>query len=274
MNNQNGGLGMRQILNAIIVVVGLPLCWSMLAGMYGVKEYDPIWLIADEAGYGKIVFPVTVLVSGILFFADEAIERYQMRFANDLYGLLKDIGEAIKAGASVEAAVHKAAGWKKTAAAGALNRAMQLTEQIPFDAALKLAAEESGQPAFREAAALIAGAANAGGDIGPSVRWLAGHFARLNQSEVEFGEKLSAAVTTMRGVALFAVPALYRGLEWSLSNRSEQARTTLNPATVSFFAWAVVWVAMLDGFVYGNWHRVPAKIPFYLGICRTSMGAW
>ncbi len=116
MNNASGGLGMRQILNAFIVAIGLPLCWSMLAAMYDARDFDPLWLAADSVGYGAFVFPVTLAVAAALFFADEAIDRYQLSFSNELYGLLKDIGEHIKAGESVEASVYKASTWKKGSA--------------------------------------------------------------------------------------------------------------------------------------------------------------
>lgn len=274
MSAERAPIGVRQILNAAIVIVGMPISFSLLAGMYRMDNYDFMAGLFKMIGYEKAGFVTSCAIAAGLYFADEALEAYNGRFADELYGLIKDIGELVKAGESVEAAVQKATGWKVTPAARRFREALELSKDASFDVSLRHVAENSGQPAFRETAMLMAGAIDAGGDVGPALRWLAGHFSRLRQHEREFSEKLNGALMTMRGVALVAAPMLYRGLEWSLAGHSGEWNTKLSPATVSFFAWGSLWMASLDGLVYGSWSRVPARIPIYIALSRTFLGIW
>lgn len=266
--------GMRQALDTVIVLVGVPISFSLLAGMYGAQNFEFMVVATQSIGLGRLGFVIAGVIAGLLYAADNALESYNGRFTDELYGLVKDIGEQVKSGLSIEAAMQKSTEWKSSPAASRFKEALLLARDAPLEAALRRAAESSGQPAFRETATLMAGAIDAGGDVGPALRWLAAHFGRLRQHEREFTSQLNGALVTMRAVALVAAPLLYRGLEWSLAGHDGAAQTTLSPATVTFFAWGAVCMASLDGLVYGMWTRVPAKVPVYIAISRTFLGIW
>lgn len=266
-------LSVRTALVLISVVVGTPLSWSFLAGLYHFEQLDPLWLAANLLGYGNWWFWIALELALVLFFLDWYLESYNNEYKDELYGLLKDVGEQVKAGLAVEAAVKKTAGWKSSAPARALQRALELSEDVPFEAALRRVAEESGQPSLREVGGLMATAIETGGDIGSSLRWLGGHLATLRQSEKEFQASIESSLRLLRGIALLAAPFMYYWLQFSF-DRFNDHKVGNDPATVAFFVYGVVMMSILDGLVYSRWERVPSKLPLYLGLVRMCLFEW
>jgi hypothetical protein len=263
----------RFVLVIVSVLVGVPLSWSFLAGLYGIEQYDPLWLVADLIGYGDWWFWIALELALVLFFLDWYLESYNAEYKDELYGLLKDIGEQVKSGLAVEAAVKKSAGWKSSPPARAMQRALELAEDVPFDAALRKVAYESGQPAFREVGGLMAVAIETGGDVGTQLRWLGGHLSTLRQNEKEFQASIESSLRLLRAIALLAAPFMYYWLQFSF-DRFNAHKEGNDPATVAFFVYGVVMMAILDGLVYSRWERVPSKLPLYLGLLRFCLFEW
>lgn len=264
--------GLRTVLYALIAVLGLPLSVSMLLGMFGAQDHDPVYTLLRAQGLGDLTFWISLAVGFAIFLADLWLDAYNGRYADDLYAILKDVSESVKAGTSVEGAVQKAVGWKRSPAAQAMQRALALSKDMPFSTALRSAAATSGQPAFTEVALLMSAAVEGGGHIGPALRWLAAHLGKLRQAEKEFAASIESSVMLLRGVGLLAGPFLYQLMYHSV-HRDEPARAIDVPSLV-FFAYGTIAMAMLDGVVYGRWARVPSKFLFYLGLTRLSLGIW
>ncbi len=267
------GPSARGILNTITVLVGLPLTWSFLAGMYFLEEYDPLYLAARQYGYQDRIFWVFLLLAGALVMVDMVLAKYDEDFKDDLYNILKEIGEHVKGGMAVEAAVQKAVGWKSSPPAKAYQEALEMSQQIPFEAALRKVAKETGQRSFDEVAELMAMAVHAGGDIGTSMRWLGGHFSTLRSNEKRFTASIEGSLMTMRIIGLLAAPFLYMLLEGALDRNNSQAGP-LDPFAVAFFVYGAIGMGSLDGIVYDRWVRVPAKLPLFIGLIRLSLGFW
>jgi hypothetical protein len=264
--------GLRTFLTVIIAVLGLPLSGSMLLGMFGAEKDDPFTSALSTQGYGDLAFWIALGVGFVIFLIDLWLDAYNGRYADDLYAILKDVSESVKAGTSVEGAVQKAVGWKRSPAARAMQRALALSKDMPFATALRSAAASSGQPAFHEVALLMSAAVEGGGHIGPALRWLAAHLGKLRQAEKEFAASIESSVMLLRGVGLLAGPFLYQLMYHSVHH--DTPTLALDIPSLVFFAYGTVAMAMLDGVVYGRWGRVPSKILFYLGLTRLSLGIW
>lgn len=263
----------RFLLNVVTGIVGIPLTWSFLCGMYDIKEYDPVYFLAKSFGYQNQIFWVGMAISAVLVFVDVILAKSDEDFKDDLYDIMKDVGEHVKSGMAVEAAVQKATSWKKSAPAEAFKRALDLSQNIPFDAALDKVASETGQRSLRESAGLMAMAVATGGDVGPSLRWVGGHFSQMRQNEKHFTTKIESGLMLMRFVGLLAAPFLYYHLQRAMdANAGEVA--PMDPMTVAFFVYGAIGMGSLDGIVYDRWARVPAKLPLFIGLIRLGLGFW
>lgn len=263
------------VLTAVTLVLGIPMSVSVVLGMFGASAYDPLYLLASLAGWPKLTFWFCLLGGFFLYAADDLFYQAQDRYIDELNAILKDIGEHVKAGMSIEAAVKVSTDHRSSAPSAALKDALNLAQHMPFDAALRHVAKKTGQPAFQEVMSLVAVAIEGGNDVGPAVRWLAGHLGRLRQYEKEFMASISSSLMMLRFIALLATPFLYKLLQGRFDVLASQVgRSGLDPDTVAFFALGVLGMSCLDGLVYGNWTRVPAKVPLYLGMCRFSLGLW
>ena len=264
--------GLRTVLYVLIALLGLPLSGSMLLGMFGAQDQDPVYTLLRAQGMGDLTFWISLGVGFAIFLTDMWLDAYNGRYADDLYAILKDVSESVKAGTSVEGAVQKAVGWKRSPAARAMQQALALSKDVPFSTALRSAASASGQPAFTEVALLMSAAVDGGGHIGPALRWLAAHLGKLRQAEKEFAASIESSIMLLRGVGLLAGPFLYQLMYHSV-HRDEPA-LTIDIPSLAFFAYGTIAMAMLDGVVYGRWARVPAKFLFFLGLTRLSLGIW
>jgi hypothetical protein len=253
----------RIALSAFAVPVALAIALPPVTGAFDAGE-----AVADALGLRGAGFWILATLAIACFLVDEAIAAADARYADQLYALLKDIAETVRNGSSIEAAVQHHTLKARGSAAADLREALDLARDVPFDQALRQMADDSGQPAMLEVGHAVATAVTGGGHIGPSLRWLAGHLARMRASEVEFTGTLQSPLRVLRGIALLAGPFLYTLMFFAV--RPEERG--LDTPTVAFFFWGVLVMSALDGLVYGRWSRVVPKLPAYLALVRLSLG--
>lgn len=278
MIGQLGNVNARLALTWATLLLGPVLAFSLGFGDLATVSHrpfpvdiDPIREVARDLHVGHVVTPLFMALASLLASADVLLERYAGWYRDELNSVLKDIGDEVKHGASIEAATHKAVSYRTTPPAWVFQEALRLSEQAPFDQALRHVSCASGQPAAREVGALVASAVGAGGDFGPALRWLAGHLQKMRLAEKEFEGVLSSPVGLLRFVALLAAPTMYGMLTRQLAIYYGNA-PTMPFAAVGFFYAGVFGMSLLDGLIYGRWDRVLPKLPLFLGTCRLSLG--
>jgi hypothetical protein len=272
-------LNHRRILTALSVVFGLPVAvslglgdWTRVEHLAGASHLpDPLGWLLGAFGLSGLSLIVGLLLASGLALADVLLEWYRGWYEDELYAILKELGERISGGASVEAAAHQATSFRRTPPAWVFQEALRLAGDVPLDQALRHVSARSGQRAMVEIGGLVASALQAGGDFGPALRWLASHFQRLRLLERSFTGSLSSSLVILRVVSLVAAPFMYSTLVWRFADfNGEPAKISV--FAVAFFYTGVVGMVSLDGLVYGRWDRVLPKLPLFLGLTRVSLG--
>lgn len=254
--------------------LGLPLAASFVTRFFRPPLPDPLGMAADLAGLPAPPFMLLLAIAGAIVTADNRFSARRDSYRDELYEILKEVGEAMSSGLAIESALHQAARWKKTGPSAEFREALELAQQAPLEDALRTVALHTSHPPFKEVAGLMSVAISAGGDVGSSLRWLGAHYSTLRATEKEFVSKLSSTLTIMRAIGLLAAPFLYAWLEHSFAGfiHTRGGPASLKAGAIAFFAFGAVGMACLDGLVFGRWSHVPAKVPLYLGLVCLMLG--
>ena len=76
----------------------------------------------------------------------------------------------------------------------------------------------------------------------------------------------------MRAIGLLIAPFMYTLLAASLAGFEQAASNPrIDQSAISFYVFGAVGMAVLDGFVYGRWARMPSRLPLFLGLVYFSL---
>lgn len=266
------GFGPKQIVRILQWGLGVPITVSFILAMIGSDFPDPALLLMQvfipSEWWARVA--LGVLAFGIEL-SDVAIKKADTDFMVRTHEIVKGIGDRLRAGAAVETAVAEAC--RNTEGPSAVfEDAISRADLLPFDVALRQAADECGSDYLQEVCYLVAEAVKTEGDTGGAIRRLGVELEKNHLFVTAIESKIKNPIAVMRGVGLFAVPPLYALLRWSF-NRAARGDNTINlePGAKFFFLYGAVGITVFDGLIFGQWDRLFARLPLavaavYLGL--------
>jgi len=265
----SGGIGPRQLLRILQWAVGIPIAVSFFIALVSPGLPDPfVWLLEPWFGSEWGVRLALFGVAAGLEFSNLAVVQAEGIYETKLIEIVKGIGDRLRAGAATETAVAEVVRDKTTGPAVVFVRAITLSDEMPFDAALRLAADQSGSAYLREVAYLVAEAVASEGDAGSAIRRLSVELERGQQYAVKVTAKLSTPIMVMRGIGLFAVPPMYALLRWAFGGI--QGEGGVEAGARLFLLYGAVIITLFDWLVFGRWERIFARMP--LGLAAVWCG--
>ncbi|MCB9682345.1 MAG: hypothetical protein H6733_12835 [Alphaproteobacteria bacterium] len=263
------GVGPKQIARMAQWTLGIPIVYSFSVALLGLPLYDPfVDVVGMLVGTEWRARWVLGAIAALIEISDMAIVKGEEEYENRIHELIKGIGDRLRAGSAVETAVSEAC--RQTDGPSVVfERAIELSDAMPFDAALREAADTCGSDYLREVCYLVAEAVSSEGDTGGAIRRLGMELERNHMYMTTVIAKISSPVLVMRIVGLFAVPPLYALLRFS-SNNMSGVHSTEQGAQI-FFMYGAVGITVFDGLIFGQWERLFARLPLavaavYIGL--------
>ena len=268
----SAGIGPKQIARFFQWVLGVPIAFSFFLALVGYEGVDPVLALMQV--FVRDEWWARVALGGIAFgleITDTAMRKADHEFIVRVHELVKGIGDRLRAGDAVETAVADAC--RNTDGPSAVfEDAISRADLLPFDVALREAADECGSDYLKEVCYLVAEAVKTEGDTGGAIRRLGVELEKNHLFETSIEAKIANPIMVMRGVGLFAVPPLYAMLRWSF-NRAAHGRGVINlePGAIFFFMYGAIAITVFDGLIFGQWERLFARLPLaiaavYLGL--------
>lgn len=262
------GIGPKQILRLAQWGLGFPIAASFFLAMLWPGIPDPVmWLVGqwfESEWWGRVFL---LVVAALLEFSDMVLVKTEGEFETKVHEIVKGIGDRLRAGAATETAVAEAVRGT-SGPSSVFARAIELSDTMPFDAALRQSADECGSAYLREVAYLVSEAVANEGDTGAAIRRLGMELERNHQYATAVIAKISNPVMVMRVIGLFAVPPLYTLLRWSFGGLEPGAGVETGARW--FFLYGAVAITMYDWLIFGQWERIFARMP--LGLAAVWCG--
>lgn len=262
----SAGIGPAHLIRLIQVAIALPVAWSFFIAIVEWKAADPLLELAESLG----VAPTTArwglaIVAVLLEMSEQWVRQSEVRFASRLHELLKTIGDLVRDGAATESAVAEATRGGSGPAA-LMRDALQISEDMPFEAALRAVADNSGRPYFQEVAHLVAMAIDSPGDVGQAIRTLGTDLERTDRLSKTLQVAIFRSTMILKGTALVFAPPMF-ALLTSTFQRSNITQGNVDAgAAYSFFAFGAFAAASLDGLVFDRWGSVIPRLPLALAL--------
>lgn len=253
------GISTEALFRAAQWLVGLPIIWSFSVRLIGLGALDPFdpfltGLVGPTiAKYGMLG------VAFALEITDRMLLQHEEEYQNRLHEIIKDVGDRLRAGKAVETSVAEAAA-RGGGPSKVFREAIRLSDELPFEGALRVAGDRSGKPYLREVMYLMAEAVSSGGDTGSALRRLGMELERNRQYQISVAAKLSSPIALMRSVGLVMVPPLYAALRWSFAGFVGIPAGPEAGAQV-FFLYGAFAITVFDGLIFGQWDRLGARLP-------------
>lgn len=253
------GTSTETLFRAAQWLVGLPIIWSFSVRLIGLGWLDPFDPLlsglfgARAAKYGMLGLALVLEVT------DRMLLMHEEEYQNRLHEIIKDVGDRLRAGKAVETSVAEAAA-RGGGPSKVFQEAIRLSDELPFEGALRVAGDRSGKPYLREVMYLMAEAVSSGGDTGSALRRLGMELERNRQYQISVAAKLSSPISLMRSVGLVLVPPLYAALRWSFAGFIGIASGP-EPGAQIFFLYGAISITVFDGLIFGQWDRLGARLP-------------
>lgn len=270
------GIGPKQIMRVLQWMIGVPIIWSFALAMAGLNWTDPALLLMQTMITSE--WWARVALGGIALmieFSDFLMKKSQHDYEQRVHEILKAIGDRLRSGSAVETAVAEACR-TTDGPSDVFEHAIELADEMSFYDALKVAADECGSEYLREVCYLVAEAVQSEGDTGSAIRRLGLELERNHQYATTVQAKIANPLMVMRVVGLVAVPPLYSLLTYSFNNYETSRHEAVkemshHPAALAFFGYVALVISMYDGLIFGEWERVPVRLPLalasvYLGL--------
>ncbi|MCB9666184.1 MAG: type II secretion system F family protein [Alphaproteobacteria bacterium] len=254
------GIGPRQLTRAAQWIFGIPIVFSFTNSLLGIGLPDPVMYlmtyVLPDPWHCRFVL---LLVAAAIEISDMALMQGEKDYETRVHELVKSIGDRLRAGAAVETAVAEACR-DTDGPSEVFADAIERSDAMPFDLALREAADECGSAYLQEVCYLIAEAVRAEGDIGGAIRRLGMELERNHQYQEKVNAKIANPLMVLRAVGLFAVPPLYGILRWSFNNFTGGG-LKLEPGAMLFFLYGALAITVYDGLIFGQWERLFARMP-------------
>lgn len=253
------GTSTDTIFRVVQWLIGAPIIWSFSTRLVGLPELDPVTpLLEPFLGVGLTKYGM-LGIAIVLEVTDRMLIKSEEEYQNRLHEIIKDVGDRLRAGKAVETSVSESAA-RGGGPATVFKEAISLSDELPFEAALRLAGDRSGKPYLREVMYLMAEAVSSGGDTGSALRRLGMELERNRQYQISVAAKLASPISLMRAVGLMLVPPLYASLRWSFANFVGIPPGAEAGAQV-FFLYGAIAITIFDGLIFGQWDRLGARLP-------------
>lgn len=262
----SAGLGVRHLARAAQFILGAPIVYSTTNRFLDLKLPDPIheWIALQLWGNAWYASIAMFVCASLLFMWDLAMKKGGEDFEARVHEIVKGIGDRLRAGAAVETAVAEACR-ATDGPSDTFEHAIELSDTMPFEVALREAADQCGSPYMAEVCYLIAEAVESEGDTGGAIRRLGMELERNHQYVTSIVSKITSPLLVLKGIALFAVPAFYAMLRWSF-NRYSGGGIQFPYAAKFFFFYGALATSLYDGLIFGEWERLGARLPFALSL--------
>jgi hypothetical protein len=282
MAQESAGIGSKHLVRGGQWLLGVPIVYSFAIALLNLNWPDPLLdlvvsLTSFSGGIGRQRWWSHVVLGVVAFvieLTDKALVKGEEDYDGKVHEIIKNVGDRLRSGSAVETAVAEAI--RTTDGPSAVfEHAVQLSDAMPFDAALREAADTCGSPYLKEVCYLMAEAVGAEGGTGGAIRRLGMELERNHTYAASVASKIKTPVSVMRGVAFIAVPPLYALLRASFNGFSGAGIANLEPAATLFFLYGAVGITVYDGIIFGQWERLFARMPLafaavYLGLTWIS----
>lgn len=264
------GLGPEQVIRIVQWFFGVPIAYSFILAMTGLTWFDPALLLmmglVPDPWWARVVLAGIAVV---IEFSDVLLMRSNNDYRTKIFEVLKGIGDRLRGGAAVESAVAEAI---KSASGptDVFKRAVELSDSMPFDEAMRAAADDCGDAYMQEVAYLVAEAVANEGDSGSAVRRLGMELERNATYETSIKAKIATPLLVMRIVGLFAVPPIYSLLRATAEGSVYSGSTGVEPGARFFFLYGAIAITVYDWLIFGQWERLFARMP--LGLAAVYLG--
>lgn len=266
----SAGIGPIHLVRLVQWSLALPLVWHYLVSLLALRLPDPVWELLENAGLDPWPAHVVLFAAAVVLeISERAVASAEQSFANQLHDMLKTIGDGIREGQAVESAVAEAA-QGSSGPAGLFREALELSADMPFESALRAVADSSGRPYFKEVGQLVSMAVNSPGDAGQAIRVLGTELERSYRLTTGLTAKTGASLGVLKGTALIAVPPLYRVLTRQFDASIDLLNSVVIWEARLFFTYGAVAATAIDGIVFDQWDKIPARLP--LNLCLVYAG--
>lgn len=266
----SAGIGPLHLIRLVQWSLAAPLIWHYLVQLLALRLPDPLWELVENVGLEAWPAHIVLFAAALMLeISERAVDNLETAFANQLHEILKTIGDGIREGQAIESAVTDAA--QGSSGPSALFReAVELSSDMPFESALRAVADTSGRQYFQEVGQLVAMAVNSPGDAGQAVRVLGTELERTYRLSVGLIAKTGASLSTLKGTALVATPPLYRVLTSAFDNSMDLLTSVVLWEARVFFTYGAIAATAIDGIVFDQWDKIPARLP--LNLCLVYAG--
>ncbi len=264
-SHTQSAIGPQQVVRIIQWMFGVPIAYSFIIALVGVELFDPALILM------KLVVPSTwwarVALAGVAAFievSDTVVVKIADEYNSKIYEVLKGIGDQLRGGAAVESAVAESI-MASSGPTEVFKRAVDLSDAMPFEDALRAAADECGNAYLQEVSYLVAEAVSSDGDSGSAVRRLGMELERNATYESSIRAKIATPLMVMRGIGLFAVPPIYALLRNTANGSDFAGSEGVEPGARFFFLYGALAIGIYDWLVFGQWERLFARLPLGVG---------